>query len=104
MKQQKNTITDEEFFKYTGVNLKKWEEYEKNNFDSKIETKQPKNSKLKYAGDSIVFILTFIVIGLIIVAVIGLIIFFIWGFFFYEDYHGSSNPDDFISDYMGGVH
>jgi len=30
MSEQKNTITDEEFYKDTGVNVKAWDKHEKN--------------------------------------------------------------------------
>ena len=97
MKQQKNTITDEEFYKDTGVNPKNWDENEKIHSSLKTEKEQEKTSKLKDAWNKIV------VIGIFAI-VIGLVIFFIWGFFFYENYHGSSDTNDFLPDYMGGVH
>ncbi len=91
MSKKNHTITEEEFYKDTGVNLKGWNDSEKNN---KEEIKTiPAHRK----------ILDYIIVYGIFLLIIGLIIFSIWGFFFYKDYRGSSDPNDFVPDYMGGV-
>jgi len=95
MSEQKNTITDGEFYKDTGVNVKSWDKYEKEKSPN-INESLKETSKAKEIWNKI------FVIGIFII-VIGLVAFFIWGFFFYEGFRGSSNPDDFVPDYMGGI-
>ncbi len=98
MSKQKHTITDEEFYKNTGVNAKAWEELKKKQkYIPKEKEEVKKDSTIKKVWDTISLIGIYLI-------VIGLIIFFIWGFFFQEDYRGSNNPDDFVPDYMGGIH
>lgn len=73
MEQEKNTITDEEFYKDTRVNIKAWEKFKKEQKDIPQKEDIKKDSTIKKVWD------TTSSIGIYLI-VIGLIIFFIWGF------------------------